>query len=199
VDIFTRLTNDHRLIARALDAFERFLTEAGESDSLSRMELYRFSTFFREFVELSHHALEEEVLLPAMVELGYAWNGAPLAHVRDEHDRERRLLFELRRRALEPAFTPKERAEVIRLGCDLIAFQRNHMRKEGALLYPVVQRELADKRLTELDPSETKKKTSAAAREEELLWLRTLAEELVSDHPAASPAEAAVTTRDSVH
>jgi hemerythrin-like domain-containing protein len=181
VDIFTRLTSDHLLTSRVLDAFERFLGEAEESGALPRVELNRFCTFFREFVELSHHDVEEAVLLPAMVQIGYSPNGAPLKHIRDEHERERRLLFELRRRSLDPAFSPKERGEVVRLGCDLIAFQRNHMKKEGELLYPALEREFAAKRLTDLNVEQTRQKASGA-REAEQRWLHVLAEELIADH-----------------
>ena len=188
VDIFTSLSSDHRLISRVLDAFERFLTETEQTNAISLLELNRFCTFFREFVELVHHDLEEEVLFPAMEQIGYARNGAPLTHIRDEHERERRLLFELRREALSAQpFSPEERTLLVELGRCLIAFQRTHMKKESELLYPRLKQEFAEKRFTDLNPRAARYKLDGA-RDAEQRWLLSLADELVAKHAPASEA-----------
>jgi hemerythrin-like domain-containing protein len=190
MDILESLTSDHRLIAGVLDAFERFVTSAEQSAKLDLLELSRFCVFFREFVELSHHEREEHVLLPAMEELGYAADAAPLTHIRDEHRRERALLFELRRTSVRsgpPAAV--ERARILNTARDMIAFERAHMKKESELLYPSVKKELSGRTLEDLG-------RRVAERDSRLIveqaWLRSLADELIRDHSFANR-EASVT------
>lgn len=181
MDIFEELTKDHRVITQVLDAFEAFVdTAAGELDLV---ELNRFAVFFREFVELTHNEREERILLPAMESLGYARNGAPLTHIREEHERERNLLLELRRAAVRQGQpTAVERARIVKTARDMIAFERAHMKKENELLYPSVQKDLAGKTLSDLGRA-LRAHEGTWSHAVEQTWLRSLAEELVRDHP----------------
>ncbi|HEX7672459.1 MAG TPA: hemerythrin domain-containing protein [Polyangiaceae bacterium] len=184
MDIFDTLIDDHRLIARVLDALEGFIATVEKSGNLDVAELNRFVVFFREFAELTHHEREEGMLFPAMAKLGYALGGAPLAHIRDEHERERHLLFQLRQVAVRQRVTASaKKAHVIGIVRELIAFEREHIQKENELLYPAVKKEFTGKTLDELTRG-LWMRTGAKERLIEESWLRTLAEELVREHPS---------------
>ena len=195
MDIFEELTKDHRIIHQVLDAFETFVdASAGELDLV---ELNRFAVFFREFVELTHNEREERILLPAMEALGYARNGGPLTHIREEHERERNLLLELRRTAVrqgQPGAV--ERARIVKTARELITFERAHIKKENELLYPSVQKDLAGKTLSDLGRS-LRTHEGTWSRTVEQTWLRSLAEELVRDHSRGRGEQARCATGES--
>ena len=181
MDLFDTLVDEHRLIQRTLTALERFVGEIEGGAELDVLELNRFVVFLREFVDLVHHEHEERVLFPAMARLGYAFSGAPIAHIHDEHVRERALLFEIRQAALRVRpLSSARRAHLV--GClrELIVFQREHVKKENELLYPAVKREFSGKTLDDVSRSLwTSQDASVLA---EISWLRALGEELIRDH-----------------
>jgi hemerythrin-like domain-containing protein len=189
MDIFEELTRDHRLIFKVVDAFEQFIDATG-SDDIDLFELNRFVVFFREFVELTHHDREERFLLPAMESLGYARNGGPLTHIREEHERERNLLLELRRAAVrqrQPIGV--EKARVLRTARDLVAFERAHMKKENELLYPNVKKDLAGRTLSEVG-RQVGAHAGTWSRAVEQTWILSLADELVEAHPSPANTDA---------
>jgi len=195
MDIFEELTKDHRTIHQVLDAFETFID--GSSAELDLVELNRFAVFFREFVELTHNEREERILLPAMEALGYARHGGPITHIREEHERERNLLLELRRAAVRQRQpTALDRGRILNTARELIAFERAHIKKENELLYPSVQKDLAGKTLSDLGQA-LRTHEGTWSRAVEQTWLRALAEELVRDHTHKRGEEARCTATGS--
>ncbi|HVU02816.1 MAG TPA: hemerythrin domain-containing protein [Polyangiaceae bacterium] len=182
MDLFDTLIDDHRLISRVLFAFEGFLTRVEQTGDLDPIELNRFVVFFREFADLIHHDREERVLFPAMKRLGYAPNGAPIAHVMDEHRREQKLLFELRQGAVRnrPRGS-RDTAHLVGVSRELVLFEREHIKKENDLLYPAVKKEFSGKTLDSVTKELWAGDDSNRALVEDA-WLRSLAVELVSEH-----------------
>jgi hemerythrin-like domain-containing protein len=182
MDLFETLVEDHRLISRVLNAFGGFLDETESSGVLDLVELNRFVVFFREFVELLHHEREEEVLFPAMESVGYSKQGAPLAHIHDQHERECALLLILRKLAVTTSPpTATRQARVLHAGRELIEFEQAHMQQENELLYPAMKKEFSGQTLANLS---RKLNTGQAAerRATDQAWLKTLADELVREH-----------------
>jgi hemerythrin-like domain-containing protein len=184
MDIFETLVDDHRLIQRVIKAFECFITETESEGAWDLTELNRFAVFFREFVDLLHHDREELVLFPAMGQLGYAPSGAPIAHIRDQHRRERGLVVQLQRAAVK-ARAPGvlEHGWLVKAARELIAFERQHMKAENELLYPSVQKEFAGKTLADV-VARLSSRAEAEGRLFDEHWLRDLATELIRDHHA---------------
>lgn len=183
MDIFETLVDDHRLISRVVDAFEQFITRAEASRDIDLSELNRFVVFFREFADLIHHEREEGILFPAMEKLGYAPTGAPIAHVRDEHRRERRLMFQLRQAAVRTSLAASaKKAHVVGIVRELIMFEREHIQKENELLYPMVKSELSGRTIDELTRKFFRNEDAEAVLAESA-WLRSLAESLVREYP----------------
>ena len=182
MDFFDTLIDEHRLILRTLDALEAFISGVEKRGELDAFELNRFVVFLHDFVDLVHHEREERILFPAMGRLGYSKTGAPIAHVKDEHRREHKILFEIRQAALriKPA-SSASRARLVGLVRELVTFQREHIKKENDLLYPAVKKEFTGKTLADVTRSLWSEE-DAPIRLVEDAWLRALAEELIRDH-----------------
>jgi hemerythrin-like domain-containing protein len=190
MDLFETLTDEHRLITRTMDALEAFIEPVEKGAELDGFELNRFVVFLHDFVDLIHHDREESILFPAMARLGYSNSGAPIAHVRDEHRREHKILFEIRQAAVR-ARPPSSarRAHLVGLIRELITFQRDHIKKENELLYPSVKKEFSGKTLDEVTRLLWTNEEAQTWLVEDS-WLRALAEELIRDHPRVKDARA---------
>ena len=145
--LLSRLEHEHRAILDAIDAFSRFLKAAEEDPgSVDASDLARFVLFFREYVDLIHHEREERVLLPALVRHDFAPGAGPLAYVREQHARERRLLHDLMAQCFRRGGCPANAPELILAAEAFIAFQRMHIEQEQTRLYPVARTVLRNER-----------------------------------------------------
>lgn len=121
------LREQHRLILRVVDAFERALADSALPP---RPRLEAFITFFRLFTDACHHGGEEDVLFESMEEEGVG--GGPIDALREEHRHGRTLVRALAddlARTDDAAF--RERAE------DYIDFIRTHIAREDEGLFDV--------------------------------------------------------------
>lgn len=157
MDIFEDLGNEHETITRVLDAFAKYLDAVEAKHGVERHDLFRFVTFFSDYADGIHHAKEEGVLFPALERHGYAKNMGPLAHIREQHSRERALFARLKRAATDKhAWSDARIGELLATGRELVEFERAHMKKEDDLLYPEAKRELADDATSDLDKALTR-------------------------------------------
>jgi hemerythrin-like domain-containing protein len=140
------LMKEHRLIERALDAMEGWVTTLGPgSESDDKAELARFVSFIREFADAYHHSKEEDILFVAMVEHGFPRQGGPIAMMLHEHDLGRSLVGVLDGLAQQSTTWSKEdRGTLARTVQELSTLLRQHIQKEDQILYP-----MADARLPE--------------------------------------------------
>lgn len=115
-------------------------------------DLARFAQFFEDFAELWHHGKEEDVLLPALVKCGFAWDEGPILQVREDHDQENYLSRVLAQAAAqEGRWTEEDRRHAIAAIRSFIDFERAHMQKEEALIYLAAVEHLSEAQLRELD------------------------------------------------
>src|SRR5690606_11544597 len=84
------LREEHRLILRVVDAFERVL-DAHDADAPPVDTLADFVVFFRLFTDACHHGKEEDVLF-AVMEANDAGAEGPIALMREEHVQGRQLV-----------------------------------------------------------------------------------------------------------
>lgn len=182
--LFARLEHEHRTIRETLAAFERYLDLAQARDARAHSpDLARFLVLFREYLDLVHHEREERVLLPALARHGFAEKFGPSAHVREQHRHERHLLHDLFRCGFRQGGCEPHDAELQRAGRELVAFQRTHIEKEDAFLYPAAKKELKDesgllrKAVDEFDAEQDRFGRSA--------WLERLVGELTTVYPAS--------------
>jgi hemerythrin-like domain-containing protein len=145
MDPFDLLSEEHRLIAAATDAFEGYVACVELEDAVDREDLRGFVQFFGDFVELGHHDKEESILLPALVKHGFSWDDGPLAVIRKEHSQERYLLAVLSHAAHQSdEWDAEARRRFISFAREFIRFLRAHMEHEEARLFPAGRKGLSE-------------------------------------------------------
>lgn len=137
------LESEHRRIESVLSALETFAPSL-DGSAASLHELVRFMTFLRGYIDGYHHEREETVLFAALVSSGFNAVVGPIAHLRDQHREEARLLlrFEMAASAPEP-WDPTAVRAISDAALAFATFSRAHMDKEQTLLFPVAEHDLA--------------------------------------------------------
>jgi hemerythrin-like domain-containing protein len=145
------LTKEHALISRGLDALGAYAERLEKNPSMDARDLGRFARFFEDFAELWHHGKEEDVLLPALVRCGFAWDEGPVLRVREDHDQENYLARVLAQAAAQEAsWTEEDRRHAIAAIRSFIEFERGHMEKEETVIYPAAAERLSAEAQSEL-------------------------------------------------
>jgi hemerythrin-like domain-containing protein len=184
MDLFTRLEEEHVLIEAVAGALDTFAHSFEKSGSVNLHELIRFLTFLRGYADGLHHGREEGVLLPALGLAGFPLETGPLAHIRDQHQEEARILLDIAKAACAPEpWGASHIARIATAARTFTDFERAHMAKERELLFPVARKELA---------GHAEALSSAIARFERYReprfggpWMEQLGRELVARHPPA--------------
>jgi hemerythrin-like domain-containing protein len=183
VEAIELLMQEHRLIERALDAMEGWITTVRPgSESNDKAELARFVSFIRGFADAYHHGKEEDILFVAMVEHGFPRQVGPIPVMLHEHDLGRSLVSALDELAQQSTtWSEQDRgtlAETVREFCALL---RRHIQKEDTLLYP-----MADARLPEPVKEEMFRRFQAFEEQQtssgEQQRLRALGDALIEAH-----------------
>jgi len=177
------LMKEHRLIERALDAMEGWITTLGSgSESNDKADLARFVLFIRGFADAYHHGKEEDILFVAMVEHGFPREVGPIPVMLHEHDLGRSLVSVLDGLAKQPAtWSEQDRDTLARTVREFSALLRQHIQKEDQILYP-----MADTRLPEPVKEEMFRKFQAFEKQQassgEQQRLRALGDALAEAH-----------------
>ncbi len=140
------LMQEHRLIEKALDAMDGWITTLGPgAESDDKAELARFVSFIRGFADAYHHGKEEDILFVAMGEHGFPRDMGPIPVMLHEHDRGRSLVSVLNGLAQQSTtWSTEDRDKLARTVREFSTLLRQHIQKEDQILYP-----MADARLPE--------------------------------------------------
>ncbi|MBW2547927.1 MAG: hemerythrin domain-containing protein [Deltaproteobacteria bacterium] len=124
--------SEHRLIERALDALERWVTTLGSgSESDDKAELTRFVSFIRDFGDAYHHSKEEDMLFVAMVDQGFPREAGPIAMMLHEHELGRSLVSVLDGLAQQSTAWSKEDSDTLASTArEFSALLRQHIQKD---------------------------------------------------------------------
>ncbi len=138
------LMKEHRLIERALDAMEAWLsTIEVERESKHKAELAQFVSFVQGFADAYHHAKEEDILFVAMGEHGFPRQSGPIAVMLHEHELGRSLVNALQALAHQSApWTQQDCDTIGQTVREFAALLRQHIRKEDQVLYPMAEARL---------------------------------------------------------
>jgi hemerythrin-like domain-containing protein len=190
VDAIDLLLREHELIRRMVDVLERYIARVDSGVEQGRHELVLLVTFFREYVDLSHHEKEESILIPALVRAGMSWDSGPIEEVRREHNLERYLTQALRHASLQAkTWSVHDRKHLVDVARSFLVFLRKHMTKEEELLFPAMRERLAAEALEDLTHRLRRfEEAREASGDAEIT--RRLAEELL-ERSAQTPAESA--------
>jgi hemerythrin-like domain-containing protein len=183
VEAIDMLMNEHRLIERALDAMEGWITTLGPgSDSDDKAELARFVSFIRGFADAYHHGKEEDILFVAMVEHGFPREVGPIPVMLHEHDLGRSLVGVLDGLAQQSTtWSQQDRGTLAQTVREFSTLLRRHIQKEDQVLYP-----MADVRLPESAKEEIFRRFQAFEEQQtssgEQQRLRALGDALIEAH-----------------
>jgi hemerythrin-like domain-containing protein len=146
------LRGEHRVITDVLDALEDYGTRLEQDATMGPLDLRRFAVFFAEFAGIWHHGKEEELLMPALVQHGLGWDEPPLREIREDHEQEDYLLRVIEQAGLqEGAWSAEDRRHAVRSIRALVDFERKHIQKEEASLYPAAEQVLSATDLRSLE------------------------------------------------
>lgn len=143
MDAIETLMAEHQQILGAIGALEAFAGEVRRGGG-SVAELRQFVTFIREFADAHHHAKEEGLLFPAMVEAGFPRDGGPIGVMLHEHDLGRGQVGVLAEVA--SAHMPWTASDRERLHGAVVGYGgllRAHIQKEDSILYPMAEARLS--------------------------------------------------------
>ncbi|MBI2789793.1 MAG: hemerythrin domain-containing protein [Elusimicrobia bacterium] len=132
------LMDDHQIILRMLRALNGMCLRLGEGATVALADLDAALDFIKVFADYAHHGKEEDLLFPAMEEVGFPRQGGPIAVMLMENTQGRdfvkRLSEALERVRAGEAAALKDAARAASGYSSLLA---SHIGKEDNILYPM--------------------------------------------------------------
>lgn len=127
-----------KLSLRALGKLCKKMTAEGPDETLAaEHDLARLIEFFRVFVDKCHHAKEEEILFPALIEAGLPKEGGPVQVMLHEHELGRKMVSSMEL-ALKNCREDKQKGlpALTEAAESYIQLLTDHIDKEDNILYP---------------------------------------------------------------
>ncbi len=136
------LKEEHHGVKLALKVLgrinERIAANPGALDAAYVSDCAKLLDFFRVFVDKCHHAKEEEVLFPALLESGLPREGGPVQAMLAEHDTGRRLVAEMYAALADyRSGTPGAVTDLAAAAQRYTQLLVNHIATEDNILYPL--------------------------------------------------------------
>jgi hemerythrin-like domain-containing protein len=157
------LKKEHEAVRFTLIILEKIGQQVAESKQISAPEhLDQLFDFFTTFVDRCHHGKEEELLFPALENVGISREGGPIGVMLNEHQQGRNLVKKMKE--LKDQILNGDASGVESLNESIVAYTRLlnfHIDKENNVLFPMAVRNLPEVKLQELkegfDKIETEK------------------------------------------
>jgi hemerythrin-like domain-containing protein len=146
VDPIQELSNEHRAVEQSLEIFERIVLRTEKGEAFEAEDLEHLMDFFQIFVDTCHHGKEEELLFPAIEDLGVSGEGGLIEVLRNEHEEGRRLVGQMRRELAAEGTGETFRTHAQRY----LKMLRDHIRKEDLNLFDFAAARLSESRKKEL-------------------------------------------------
>jgi hemerythrin-like domain-containing protein len=135
------LTHEHKYILKVVHALSVIDEDLHRGERVDADLILKVVRFMRNFADKCHHAKEEAVLFPAMEDKGVPKTGCPLAALRAEHDKGRKLVTSLSEAAEAYAAGSLEAVEAISNALGGIRqLYPNHIWKEDEMVFPMALR-----------------------------------------------------------
>jgi hemerythrin-like domain-containing protein len=132
------LMDEHQVILRMLRVLNGMCLRLGEGKDVAAPDLDAALDFIKTFADYCHHGKEEDLLFPAMEEVGFPRDGGPVAVMLMEHEQGRAYVKSLSA-ALERVRSGDSAAlkEVSRCALGYASLLSSHIGKEDDILYPM--------------------------------------------------------------
>lgn len=141
-----------KLSLRVLEKLcEKILKEPDAVRGDYAIDLNQLIDFFRIFVDKCHHAKEEEILFPALIEAGLPKEGGPVQVMLHEHELGRKHVssMDIALRSFRDG-KRNEMNELIEAAKSYIQLLTDHIAKEDNVLYPIADSRIPDSIQTEM-------------------------------------------------
>ena len=146
------LKTEHEAVTITLKILDSICKEIEKTGEISSPDhLGQLFEFFKTFVDKCHHGKEEELLFPALEEVGVSREGGPIGVMLKEHQQGRDLVANMH--ASLAHYSEGNRKAAI----DLIQYARaytvllnQHIDKENNVLFPMADRHLSSEKQAEL-------------------------------------------------
>jgi hemerythrin-like domain-containing protein len=149
--IIEQLKAEHQAILLMLKVMEAVCKKLEAGEDVSIDDLNDMVKFIKEFADKSHHLKEEDLLFPAMEEVGIPREGGPIGVMLSEHTTGREYVKGLSLRIEEYSKGNNNAAnriiENVRNYASLLA---DHIYKEDNVLYPMADMHLSEEKQNEL-------------------------------------------------
>ena len=146
------LVEEHEAVKTTLKILERICDEIARTGSISRPNhVEQLLNFFKVFVDQCHHGKEEELLFPALEEVGVSREGGPIGVMLAEHQKGRDLVKKME--AALSRFTDGNAGAASQLkenADEYITLLNYHIEKENNVLFPMAGKNISKDKLSEL-------------------------------------------------
>jgi hemerythrin-like domain-containing protein len=146
------LRMEHDAVRLTLKVLGRMAQEIERQSSLDNPQhVDQLLEFFTVFVDKCHHGKEEELLFPAMEQVGVGKDRGPIGVMLREHELGRECV-----RKMKTAFSRltsgdfQAATDFARSARDYISLLNQHIEKENNVLFPMAERQLSEVTLAEL-------------------------------------------------
>jgi hemerythrin-like domain-containing protein len=138
------LKKEHKAIELMLKVLEKFCEKIEAEKEVNREHLDQILEFIKVFGNKCHHAKEEELLFPALEEMGMPREGGPIGVMLTEHDLGRDYV-----KGMSEAFERYKEgdkdslAKIVENAQNYVTLLREHIDKEDTILYHMADMHLS--------------------------------------------------------
>lgn len=145
------LTDEHKSIKKMLKILERVSQKLESGEEVNPDHLEKIVYFIRGFADKCHHAKEEDLLFPAMIDSGVPKEGGPIGVMLQEHDEGRGYVGQMKEAAEKYKDGDKSLcSQFIENGRNFINLLSQHIDKEDNILYQIANMHISEKGMAEL-------------------------------------------------
>lgn len=131
-----QLKNEHEGVNLMLDILEEISRRLEKSEQVDPQHLAQILEFLQVFVDKCHHSKEEELLFPAMEEVGIPKERGPIGMMLLDHDQGRGYIKGLKEAiGRYEVGDEKSGAAIVENAQNYISLLRAHIDKENNILY----------------------------------------------------------------
>jgi hemerythrin-like domain-containing protein len=152
MNAINELLEEHEAVRLTLEILKRIgqdIAKTGKIANLSHLE--QLFDFFSTFVDRCHHTKEEDLLFPALEDVGISRDGGPVGVMLKEHQQGRDLVARMKAVVIEyQNGDPGAAHQFNRQAQDYVTLLEYHIDKENNVLFPMAADHLPESKLAEL-------------------------------------------------
>lgn len=180
------LVAEHRVIRSGLSVLLGMARRAERQQPLPVERARDMISFLHRYIDNLHHPKEDDILFPALGEIGLPRNAGPIASLVHEHELGR-VLLERMAETIDEGLTGESAARFAQDARRYVTMMRAHTDKEDRQIFPLARKSLPELLRRRIDESFRRHRVSQAAEQERCLALLEPLIALIT--PARQPSE----------